>query len=181
MGPAGKIRTNLIGTYVDEYNVTPIANHPEHGLQLRRTLWRYCSSGGATSESGVPLAPYAAHDLVDALAGIGPDAVVALLLADEARFAQLESEPHRSTRHHRQRGYLQYRCAHRLVQLFGLSAAVKLADKLTLRVGCNNILDKDPPVIGTTNLPSTAGNGNTFPQVYDALGRFIFGQVIAQF
>ena len=26
IGPAGKIRTNLIGTYVDEYVVTPIAN-----------------------------------------------------------------------------------------------------------------------------------------------------------
>jgi iron complex outermembrane receptor protein len=62
-----------------------------------------------------------------------------------------------------------------------LSASVKLADKVTFRVGCNNVLDKDPPIIGGSNLPGTAGNGNTFPQVYDALGRFIFGQVIAQF
>jgi outer membrane receptor protein involved in Fe transport len=62
-----------------------------------------------------------------------------------------------------------------------LSASVKLADKLTFRVGVNNVFDKDPPIIGGSNLPSTAGNGNTFPQVYDALGRFIFGQLTAQF
>ena len=62
-----------------------------------------------------------------------------------------------------------------------LSAAVKLADRITFRVGVNNVFDKDPPVIGTTNLPGVVGNGNTFPQVYDALGRFIFGQITAQF
>jgi outer membrane receptor protein involved in Fe transport len=62
-----------------------------------------------------------------------------------------------------------------------LSAAMKVTDKLSVRVGCNNVFDKDPPVIGATNLPSTSGNGNTFPQVYDPLGRFFFGEVIAQF
>jgi outer membrane receptor protein involved in Fe transport len=62
-----------------------------------------------------------------------------------------------------------------------LSAAVKLMDKMTFRVGVNNVFDKDPPVIGGSNLPGTAGNGNTFPQVYDSLGRFIFGQLTVQF
>jgi iron complex outermembrane recepter protein len=62
-----------------------------------------------------------------------------------------------------------------------LTAGVKLADKVTVRVGVNNLLDKSPPVIGSNNLPGTSGNGNTFPQVYDALGRFLFGQVIVQF
>ena len=62
-----------------------------------------------------------------------------------------------------------------------LTAAIKVADKITFRIGVNNVFDKDPPVIGTTNLPSTAGNGNTFPQVYDALGRYIFGEITAQF
>ena len=48
-------------------------------------------------------------------------------------------------------------------------------------VGCNNIFDKDPPIIGGTNLPGVAGNGNTFPQIYDALGRLLFAQLTAQF
>jgi outer membrane receptor protein involved in Fe transport len=50
-----------------------------------------------------------------------------------------------------------------------------------LRLGVNNVLDKDPPVIGTSNLPGVYGNGNTFPGVYDALGRYMFATVIAQF
>jgi outer membrane receptor protein involved in Fe transport len=54
---------------------------------------------------------------------------------------------------------------------------MKLGDKVTLRLGVNNIFDKDPPIIGASTLPGPpAGNGNTFPQVYDSLGRYIFGQ-----
>src|SRR5262249_6933450 len=62
-----------------------------------------------------------------------------------------------------------------------LTAAVRVTDFLSLRVGCDNVLDKNPPVIGASNLPGTSGNGNTFPQFYDALGRYIFGQLTVQF
>ena len=44
-------------------------------------------------------------------------------------------------------------------------------DWVTFRFGVNNVLDDDPPLsasIGTT------GNGNTYPQTYDALGRYWF-------
>jgi iron complex outermembrane recepter protein len=65
---------------------------------------------------------------------------------------------------------------------FDLTAAIKLADKVTFRLGCNNILDKAPPLIGATDIPSPPfGNGNTFPSFYDALGRFLFAEVIADF
>jgi len=60
---------------------------------------------------------------------------------------------------------------------FDITASMNLTDKITFRLGVNNILDKDPPIIGTTNLPGTSGNGNTFPQTYDALGRFVFAPV----
>lgn len=49
----------------------------------------------------------------------------------------------------------------------------------TLRGGINNLLDKDPPIGGVTS--STFGNGNTFPQVYDALGRRVFINLTARF
>ncbi len=43
---------------------------------------------------------------------------------------------------------------------------------LELSVGVNNLTDKDPPL---TSLAGTGvGNGNTFPGVYDALGRKVF-------
>lgn len=65
---------------------------------------------------------------------------------------------------------------------FDLTAAVKLADKITFRLGCNNILDKAPPLIGATDIPSPPyGNGNTFPSFYDSLGRYLFAELIADF
>jgi outer membrane receptor protein involved in Fe transport len=49
------------------------------------------------------------------------------------------------------------------------------------RLGLNNLLDKDPPLVGQANLPPVFGNGNTFPQVYDALGREVFISLKADF
>ena len=40
------------------------------------------------------------------------------------------------------------------------------------RLGANNILDKEPPIVGGEVSNAPFGNGNTFPQVYDALGRY---------
>jgi outer membrane receptor protein involved in Fe transport len=46
---------------------------------------------------------------------------------------------------------------------------------LTTRLGVNNLLDKDPPILPAgTALPPPFFNGNTYPQVYDTLGRYVF-------
>lgn len=55
---------------------------------------------------------------------------------------------------------------------FDLALTVPVADKFTFRIGSNNILDKSPP-INALGL-GVVQNGNTFPQVYDALGRYIY-------
>jgi outer membrane receptor protein involved in Fe transport len=62
-----------------------------------------------------------------------------------------------------------------------LSATLKIKDNYTLRLGVNNVFDKDPPVVGATYCPAGQCNGNTFPQVYDALGRYFFAQISAQY
>lgn len=51
---------------------------------------------------------------------------------------------------------------------------------LTVRAGINNLFDRDPPLTSQSG-PSIFGNGNTFPQVYDALGRRIFLGLTAKF
>ncbi len=61
-----------------------------------------------------------------------------------------------------------------------MSAAYRWRELLTFRVGVNNILDKDPPLSTIVNSTS-GGNGNTYPQFYDTLGRVIFGTVSAKF
>lgn len=62
---------------------------------------------------------------------------------------------------------------------FDIAASWNATRWLTVRGGINNLVDKDPPVGGVT--PTGVGNGNTFPQVYDALGRRVFINLTAKF
>jgi outer membrane receptor protein involved in Fe transport len=67
-----------------------------------------------------------------------------------------------------------------------LTAAFNLAKNVRLQVGVNNVADKDPPIVVgsdcSTSSPGGANcNGNTFPGVYDATGRYLFATVSAQF
>ncbi|HEX4377075.1 MAG TPA: TonB-dependent receptor [Steroidobacteraceae bacterium] len=55
-------------------------------------------------------------------------------------------------------------------------------NKLTMRVGCNNIADKDPPpVSGKTGGNDLYYDNNTYASVYDLAGRFIFMNVTMDF
>ncbi|HKQ12642.1 MAG TPA: hypothetical protein VJT80_04370, partial [Steroidobacteraceae bacterium] len=71
-------------------------------------------------------------------------------------------------------------------EYFDLSAAYSFSDlgvfsNLTARLGINNITDKDPPLLGATNCVNVYCNGNTYPQVYDTLGRYVFMGLTADF
>ncbi len=62
---------------------------------------------------------------------------------------------------------------------FDLAAVYTFAEKYTINAGINNILDEHAPInpyVGTG-----FGNGNTYPQVYDALGRYVFVGLTAKF
>jgi outer membrane receptor protein involved in Fe transport len=54
---------------------------------------------------------------------------------------------------------------------------------VTLRVGCNNVLDKDPPTFDTVNSGgnSAYAESNTFPSVYDVAGRYLFANLTVDF
>jgi outer membrane receptor protein involved in Fe transport len=64
---------------------------------------------------------------------------------------------------------------------FDLTLTARLADRFNFRLGANNILDKEPPIVGGEVSNAPLGNGNTYPQVYDALGRFLFAGVTVDF
>jgi outer membrane receptor protein involved in Fe transport len=61
---------------------------------------------------------------------------------------------------------------------FDLFGSWAVTDMASVRLGINNVLDNDPSINASVG---TTGNGNTYPQVYDALGRYIFGGVTVQF
>jgi iron complex outermembrane recepter protein len=67
-----------------------------------------------------------------------------------------------------------------------LTGAFDIYKNIRLQIGVNNVMDKDPPlVVGadcSTSSPAGANcNGNTFPGVYDAMGRYWFFELTAKF
>jgi outer membrane receptor protein involved in Fe transport len=75
-----------------------------------------------------------------------------------------------------------------------LQASFAITKIVRLQLGVNNIADKDPPIVVsgsggfTSDCPTLSGiggssscNGNTWPGVYDPLGRYLFAHVTVQF
>ena len=56
-------------------------------------------------------------------------------------------------------------------------------DKVTVRLGVNNVLDKDPPIIDTTNSGGNSiyAESNTYSSQYDVNGRFLFLNMTVDF
>jgi iron complex outermembrane recepter protein len=182
-GNVGHIINTFQGTYLKNYLVTPIGNDPASGYDCAGLYGSTCSG---TAAAGVPVprwrhrftstwqTPWQDIDVTLAWRYIGP-----------VRLDTLGSSPNLaaavSGKTIANGGISNTDAYLASYSYFDLTASIKIAEKVTLRLGCNNILDKDPPLIGTTDLPLPQGNGNTFPGFYDSLGRFVFAEVIAQF
>jgi outer membrane receptor protein involved in Fe transport len=65
------------------------------------------------------------------------------------------------------------------ISYLDLAAVYNMTKKISLTAGINNLLDKDPPL--TSKYGTGQGNGNTFPSMYDAMGRKIFLNLTAKF
>ncbi|WP_246847984.1 TonB-dependent receptor domain-containing protein [Sphingomonas beigongshangi] len=63
---------------------------------------------------------------------------------------------------------------------FDLTAAFTVNENLSLRIGATNLFDRNPPAIDT-NLLTVFGNGNTYPGVYDVIGRRLFAGATVKF
>jgi iron complex outermembrane receptor protein len=54
-----------------------------------------------------------------------------------------------------------------------LAGTYELFESVEVRWGINNVFDRSPPVIAA-GLLSSFGNGNTYPGVYDPMGRLLY-------
>jgi outer membrane receptor protein involved in Fe transport len=65
-----------------------------------------------------------------------------------------------------------------------LSAHYTVTSAVDVRVGVNNISDKDPPLVlngNLSNCPNTTCNDNTWTGTYDTLGRYLYAHVSVKF
>jgi iron complex outermembrane recepter protein len=59
-----------------------------------------------------------------------------------------------------------------------LGAAYHFTPKSALRIGINNLFDRNPPLLaGASNL-GPGGASNTYPSTYDPFGRTIFAKIL---
>jgi len=182
VGALGKLHLDDVATYLNDYTITPIASNPGTARNCVGFYGQECSS--FTAGAGTPVFRWRnTMRLTWSTPWTGLDVSAAWRYFSPTLLETLSSNPNLgipgatvanggiSSTDARIPSY----------SYLDLTAAMNFTDKIQFRVGCNNVLDKQAPIIGASNLPSISGNGNTFPQVYDALGRFIFGTLTVQF
>jgi iron complex outermembrane receptor protein len=183
MGAAGKIHTNLVGTWLNNYTITPIQSNTGTSRNCAGYYGVQCSN--FTSAAGAPVFRWRNTLRTTWLTPWqGFEMSVAWRYFSAVQLEALSSNPNLSAGPGNtiaSGGISNTDARIPSFSYIDLTAAVKLADKIQFRVGVNNVLDKQAPAIGSTNQPSISANGNTFPQVYDALGRYIFGTLTVQF
>lgn len=71
---------------------------------------------------------------------------------------------------------------------FDLSMSANIGSNFSWRLGVNNLLDREPPLVtsgsggfGASACAGTVCNGNTYPGTYDSLGRYIYTGITLDF
>ena len=183
MGSFGKLHAQLTGTWLNTYDIQPLESDSSTSRNCVGYYGLQCSS--FTGGAGAPVFRWR-HTLRTtwSFPWQGADVSLAWRYFSPVQLETLSSNPNLSAGPGNTIASGAISNTDARIASFSyldLTGSVKLAGNVSLRVGVNNILDKQAPAIGSTNQPGTTANGNTFPQVYDALGRFIFGRVAVQF
>ena len=157
IGGLGAVSFNLLGTWLDEFIVDPGA--------ATGTAPYDCAGFYDATFCGTPSPELRTRFRVGWETPFGPE-----LAATWRHYGEVSLFPGTSTT--------------RIDRVFDaenyldLAGNMQLSDNAKVRFGVNNVLDNDPPIsvsVGTT------GNGNTFPQLYDSLGRWVFAGVTVDF
>ncbi|HZZ31081.1 MAG TPA: TonB-dependent receptor [Phenylobacterium sp.] len=178
LGDNGSLSATLVGTWLDSLKTQPLPGGPSYDCKgLYGTV---CA--GPNGEGPAPVwrhkmrvtwnTPYSYGDWFKSLS----------FSAQWRYYAGVKLDAYSSNPQLNNPG-LQYATDRALASrsYLDLTANFTVHKNLNFRIGVNNVLDKDPPIIGASNCPVGACNGGTYPQVYDALGRYMFVGLTADF
>jgi outer membrane receptor protein involved in Fe transport len=167
LGGMGSLALSFVGTYLDELIVTPLEGISYNCAGLfgpscgtPNPKWRHKARVTFTAPNGIGLSAQWRHfskvtnDLLESDTDLCPNP------AGCAGNAGVGSSGIKA------QNYLD------------LVLTARIGDHYNFRLGVNNIMDRIPPTLVT---PAPFGNGNTYPQVYDALGRYVFAGVTLDF
>ncbi|MBA3666963.1 MAG: TonB-dependent receptor [Sphingomonas sp.] len=179
VGGLGSLSLSFLGTYLRHYKVDNGLTEPYDCAGLYGPI---CSGNAVASGAPLPKWRHKARATLQMRNGIGVSLgwrmvgkVKAETLEDSNSLAgQFNFDPglHIKAQHY-----------------FDLATTFTVGDHYNLRLGVNNILDNDPPLVtggnanrsGSNLCPAGACNGNTYPGTWDALGRYIYAGVTLDF
>lgn len=157
-GAIGSFNVALLGTWLDKFDNSPLGGSA------------YDCAGVYGSTCGEPLPKWRHRLRTTWMSPGGSVAVAATWRHIGAVNEEASSAANDSTIQDLRIGTRDY---------FDLFASYRWKERYTLRAGVNNVMDKDPPIISSTLTTVEPWNGNTYPQTYDSLGRYIFVGITA--
>lgn len=182
LGGLGNLSASFVGTYLDRYKVNNGLTDPYDCAGLYGPT---CSSGGTTN-SGAPLPRWRhkARLTLQLPSGIG-------LSGQWRYFGHVRAETTSDFLTLAPPGTVNFDPGLRIKSqsYFDLASTINIGDHYNFRIGVNNLLDRQPPLVtsgnanvsGTNLCPTGPCNGNTYPAVYDALGRYLYAGVTLNF
>ena len=162
----GSLRFNLLGTYLGSYETVPLPDSPESDI--------YECAGLYAGLCGRPRPEWRHKFLVDWETPLDLGVAITWRYVSSVKVAQTSDQPTLTGSFAQINEQLNAR------SYFDLSLSYQLFEAAGIRVGVNNIFDKDPPITSTAAIED-GGNGNTYPQFYDATGRYLFANLSIQF
>lgn len=165
-GELGSVAFNLAGTYLTSYKTTPLPDSPESDV--------YECMGLYAGLCGRPRPEWRHKLLTSWTTPWDLDVALTWRYVSSVKVAQTSSQPALNgsfAEVNRELGSRSY---------FDLAFSYNLFENLVLRTGVNNLFDRDPPLT-TTSAIEDGGNGNTYPQFYDAAGRYFFLSATVEF
>ncbi|WP_160735412.1 TonB-dependent receptor domain-containing protein [Altericroceibacterium endophyticum] len=162
----GSINFNLVGTYLDKYETKPLPTSSEEDIYECTGLY-----GGLC---GRPRPEWRHKFVTSWNTPWSLDVNLTWRYVSSVKVSQTSSQPALQgsfSELNRELGARNY---------FDLSMGYDVFDNVRFTFGVNNIFDKNPPLT-TTSAIEDGGNGNTYPQFYDATGRYIFSGLSVKF
>jgi len=160
----GSLGFNFVGTWLREFKTTDIPSLPE-----------YDCKGLFGTTCGTPLPEWRHKFRTTWSTPWNADIALTWRHFDKVKIDQSSSNPRLTGSFNAVNGELGER------DYIDLAASWNITKQITIWGGVNNLFDKDPPIVDSAIAGPAFGNGNTYPQVYDALGRKLFVSVQVKF
>ncbi|HEX7849433.1 MAG TPA: TonB-dependent receptor [Sphingomonas sp.] len=180
IGSLGSLSATVIGTYLDAYKVSSGVTQPYDCAGLYGPT---CSKGG-TTDAGSPM-PRWRHK-----ARLTWQTPMGLGLSAQWRYiGPVKAETLTNYEALHGANHFDPGLHIKSYSYFDLALTANVGKSFNFRLGVNNVFDKQPPFVtsgnggkdGSNLCPTGPCNGNTYPAVYDALGRYLFAGVTLDF